>query len=139
MDNFVAENYCDISVQCDSRCCLFGECVEYSECFERYDLPILYGLAGGIAVALLLILLAYICTPRKKQKLPPLPPPPVIVEEDMANDDLAGPIYYEGEDKPIPDMPPPPPPVVEEVFEDKLEMGYYDDKSVKLGRQVIEQ
>lgn len=56
----------------------------------------------------------------------------------MANDDLAGPIYYEGDDKPIPEIELPPPVIVQEEFEDKIDVGYYDDKSVKLGRQVIE-
>ena len=74
MDEFVSSLYCDIGMQCSSKCCLFGECVEYAQCFERYDLPILLGLAAGIGLGFLLLLLAYLFTPRKKQMLPPPPP-----------------------------------------------------------------
>jgi len=33
MEDFMRANYCDINSQCESKCCLFGECIEYSECF----------------------------------------------------------------------------------------------------------
>jgi hypothetical protein len=74
--------------------------VDYRECFSRYDLPIILGLAAGIALGFLLLLLAFLFTPRKRHYVPP-PPPPQIVEEDF-NDDLVGPIYYEGDDNPQP-------------------------------------
>ena len=98
MDEFVKSLYCDISMQCSSKCCLFGECVDYSQCFERYDLPILLGLAAGIGLGFLLLLLAYLFTPRKKQMLPP--PPPREEPEEVIQDDLIGPLYYEGDEQP---------------------------------------
>ena len=40
----------------------------------RYDLPVLLGAAGGFALAFLLLLLGFICTPCKKKVRPPTPP-----------------------------------------------------------------
>lgn len=123
IESYVGSNYCDISAQCDSKCCLLGECLDYDECFIRYDLPILMGIVGGVAAGLLMLLLGYIFTPRKKQ-----PPPPPVIEEEIV-DDLNGPIYYEGEEEP---QPTPEPPVVPDKFEDNVEIGYYDEKTVRL-------
>ncbi len=53
--------------------------------------------------------------------------PPIEIEEEF-EDDMQGPIYYEGDD----DVP-----VVEKVeteeekFEDLIEHGYYDEKTLK--------
>eukprot|EP00347_Sterkiella_histriomuscorum_P008549 403344671 len=138
MDDFVKGLYCDINVQCDSKCCLFGECVDYDECFQRYDLPIILGLAAGIGLGFLLLLLAYLFTPRKRQ-LPP-PPPPKIEEEIIMQDDLIGPIYYEGDDNQEPqmeDLQPIPLPVQDDKFEDNVEVGHYDEKTVNQARDYM--
>ena len=66
MEDFMKANYCDINTHCESKCCLFGECTEYSECFQRYDLPIILGLAAGVGMGFLLMLLAYLFTPKKR-------------------------------------------------------------------------
>ena len=85
-----------------------SSCVDYSVCFSLYDEPLLYGMAGGVSLALFMAILAYFITPRPKkvQKKPPpviapvrIPTPVVeVVQEEEHHDDLNGPIYYEGED-----------------------------------------
>lgn len=46
----------------------------YDPCFERYDLPLLMGGAAGLALALFMLLLAYLFTPRIKAKIVVAPP-----------------------------------------------------------------
>jgi hypothetical protein len=79
---YVDANYCDLHVKCESKCCLFGECMDYDECFYRFDRPILFGIAGGIATAFLVMFLAYFLTPFVKA-IPPPPPPEEIFVDDL--------------------------------------------------------
>lgn len=59
----------------------------------------------------------------------PAPPP----KEEVIEDDLIGPIYYEGEEEPQPeDLTPVP--IEDDKFEDNVEVGYYDEKTVKKAR-----
>ena len=69
-------------------------------------MPILWGILGGACLAIFFVLLAFIFTPWKKKDIPkaPTPPSPEPEPEIDYGDDLAGPIYYEGDDD-IPDLP----------------------------------
>ena len=74
---FEEQNYCTFNVECPTRCCLHGECMSsYTPCFDRYDRPLLMGLAVGVACALVLIFLAFLFTPSKPKPAIIPPPPP---------------------------------------------------------------
>ena len=62
----------------------------------RYDEPILIGFASGIGVALLMLLLAYLCTPKKYVPKKPAPKVKAVVPPPPPEDEFVGPIYYEG-------------------------------------------
>ncbi len=95
MQRFVEENYCSLNVDCASRCCLHGECMRtYQPCFERYDLPLITGGGVGVALAILMLFLAYMFTPSKAR---PKVQPPAFIEEEYIDD--GGPLYYEAEQR----------------------------------------
>ena len=58
-------------------------------------------MGGGACLAILFIILAFIFTPRQKRYIPPPPTPPSPIAEEIIEDDLDGPIYYEGDDEPM--------------------------------------
>ena len=70
-----------------------------------------------------MLLLAWFFTPRLK-----IPPRPITPPVEIEIHDEGGPIYYEGEDEPEPEYYEEP---REEKFEDRVGIGYYDEKTVK--------
>ena len=116
MEAFVAATYCSYNVDCpESQCCHHGECAaSYDTCFQRYDLPLLWGGFAGFVLALIVLLFAYLLTPRKKVKV-------VVPPEEPYVDD-GGPIYYEAE----PEALPPPDPEPEPFKDDMAGPLYYE-------------
>lgn len=116
MRSYIDEQYCSLNVECPSRCCLHGECqTEYDACYQRYDLPLLYGAAAGFALAIFMLALAWLFTPRLKIKV--FAPPEEVFVDD------GGPIYYEAEEK-IPEE------VPEEPFVDDIAGPLYYEAGI---------
>ncbi|CDW75553.1 UNKNOWN [Stylonychia lemnae] len=61
---------CVIDDQCSGEkgCCINKKCVENSECFRVYTLPLLIGFSGGVIIFLIIFGVIYIHTEMKKPK-----------------------------------------------------------------------
>jgi len=59
---------CVIGEQCSTGCCLNRVCVEYSECFQIYALPLILGVIGGAAVFLVIFVTIYVRGELKKKR-----------------------------------------------------------------------